>query len=207
MTPETFIQPIFPTPVYISKIKRKLNQNELNYIDEEKKISLCNVENRYSNNSDVLKHSTMQNLHNEIMIKVKEYFDNVICTLDEVEPYIALSWLNWTEPNQKHHEHFHYNSLISGVYYVNCFENTDSIRFINENKSTIKFSNFKEYHLFNSDSWKIPVSTGTIIMFPSYLKHKVETNHGGHTRTSLAFNIFIKGKIGNKKELAYLEIK
>ena len=34
---ETFIQPIFPTPLYISKIKRKLTEDELNYINEEKK--------------------------------------------------------------------------------------------------------------------------------------------------------------------------
>jgi len=204
---ETFIQPIFPTPLYISKIKRKLTQEELNYINEEKKLSLCNFENRYSDNSDVLRHSSMQNLHDEIMVKVQEYFDNVIATTDKVKPYIVSSWLNWTEPNQKHHEHLHSNSLISGVYYVNCFENVDSITFLKDEKSQIKFANFKELHRFNSETWTIPVSTGNLIMFPSFLKHKVEIHEGKHTRISLAFNVFVKGKIGSKKKLTYLEIK
>ena len=41
-------------------------------------------------------------------------------------------------------------------------------------------------------------------MFPSSLTHMVETKEGNNTRISLAFNVFIKGKIGNNKQLTEL---
>jgi len=34
-------------------------------------------------------------------------------------------------------------------------------------------------------------------LFPSYLYHKVEIKQGTNVRTSLAFNVFVKGTIGS----------
>jgi hypothetical protein len=41
-------------------------------------------------------------------------------------------------------------------------------------------------------------------MFPSSLVHMVENKEGTNTRISLAFNVFIKGTIGNNKNLTEL---
>jgi hypothetical protein len=41
-------------------------------------------------------------------------------------------------------------------------------------------------------------------MFPSSLEHMVETRKGVSTRISLAFNVFIKGKIGDSNNLTEL---
>jgi hypothetical protein len=46
--------------------------------------------------------------------------------------------------------------------------------------------------------------TGDIILFPSSLTHMVETKEGTNTRISLAFNVFIKGTVGNNKNLTEL---
>lgn len=62
-------------------------------------------------------------------------------------------------------------------------------------------------NLWNSTSWWFPVKTGDIIIFPSSLTHAVETKQGDNTRTSLAFNVFIKGTIGNNKSLTELHLK
>ena len=65
---------------------------------------------------------------------------------------------------------------------------------INENK----------YNPYNSGSWFFPVETGKIIMFPSSTTHQVDNKKGYNTRISLAFNTFLKGKIGPNNDLAEL---
>jgi hypothetical protein len=62
----------------------------------------------------------------------------------------------------------------------------------------------KDWNVWNSETWWFPVKTGDIIMFPSSLTHMVENKEGTNTRISLAFNVFIKGTIGNNKQLTEL---
>ena len=50
------------------------------------------------------------------------------------------------------------------------------------------------------------MKTGDVILFPSSLTHMVETKQGDNTRISLAFNVFIKGTVGNNKNLTELII-
>jgi hypothetical protein len=92
---------------------------------------------------------------------------------------------------------------VSGIIYINCHENLDKIKFFNDNCKTIKFE-VKDYNLWNSESWWFSVKTGDIILFPSSLNHMVETKEGDNTRISLAFNVFIKGTVGDKKGLTEL---
>jgi hypothetical protein len=93
------------------------------------------------------------NLKNELDLKVKEYFDKIICPLNKVKPYITQSWLNYTKRNQYHHKHQHPNSLVSGVFYINADEKLDKIKFFKEhNYSTITLPT-NNYNLFNSTSW------------------------------------------------------
>ena len=58
----------------------------------------------------------------------------------------------------------------------------------------------KEFNLWNSDSWYFSVEPENILIFPSNLEHMVETVEdldSRNVRISLAFNTFIKGKLGN----------
>jgi hypothetical protein len=53
-----------------------------------------------------------------------------------------------------------------------------------------------EYNLYNSSSWEITPKKNLMIIFPSYLFHKVNTHISNENRYSLAFNLFPKGNIG-----------
>ena len=54
----------------------------------------------------------------------------------------------------------------------------------------------KEFTIFNSTEWSVPVENGCLIIFPSSLYHYVKINETTNTRTSIAFNSFVKGNIG-----------
>jgi uncharacterized protein (TIGR02466 family) len=189
------IEGLFPTPVYFSKLNRNFNKKELNFFKEERKQSHKIVGNLISNNKYILNEPVFNSLKKELDSKVKEYFDKILSITDDVTPYITQSWLNYTETNQYHHKHAHPNSVLSGVLYVNTDEKYDKIKFFNEGYKQIKLE-IKNYNIWNSDSWWFPVKTEELILFPSSLTHMVETKEGDNTRISLAFNVFVKGKIG-----------
>jgi uncharacterized protein (TIGR02466 family) len=202
---EATINGIFPTPIYISKLDRELTPLELKFVDKNKKDFYKNDGNITSNNNYILNEKHFSNIKKELELRVKDYFDKVISPANNITPYITQSWLNYTETNQYHHKHAHPNSLVSGVFYINCHEEHDKIKFFNDTYQTIK-PEVKDWNIWNSTSWWFQVKTGDIILFPSFLTHMVETKQGDNTRISLAFNVFIKGTVGNNKNLTELHL-
>ncbi len=89
------------------------------------------------------------------------------------------------------------------MFYINCDDKFDKIKFFKSDYQTIK-PEVKDWNIWNSESWWFSVKTGDIMLFPSSLIHMVENKEGTNTRISLAFNVFIKGTVGNNKTLTEL---
>jgi uncharacterized protein (TIGR02466 family) len=201
---EAVINGIFPTPIYMSKLDRKLTPLELKFVEKSKKDFYKNDGNITSNNNYILNEKPFTNIKKELDLRVQDYFDKIISPANNITPYITQSWLNYTETNQFHHKHAHPNSLVSGVFYINCHKELDKIKFFRDDDYKMIKPETKDWNLWNSETWWFPVKTGDIIMFPSSLTHMVETKEGNNTRISLAFNVFIKGTIGSNKNLTEL---
>jgi len=202
---ETNIQGLFPTPIYFSKLNRNLSKKELTFIEKTKLNTYKNEGNTTSNDTYILNNEIFKNLKKELDLTIKDYFNKIICPLNNIVPYITQSWLNYTETEQFHHKHKHPNSLVSGVFYINSDEKFDKITFFND-KQNIFQPEIKNWNIWNATSWWFPVKTKDIILFPSSLIHMVETKKGNNTRISLAFNVFIKGTIGNNRKLTELKL-
>jgi len=198
------INGIFPTPVYISKLDRELSKQELDLVNKSQKDFYKNEGNITSNNNYILEEKLFKTLKKDLMLRVEDYFDKVLSTKN-VEPYITQSWLNYTETNQYHHTHEHPNSLVSGVFYINADKDNDKIKFFKKNYQQIK-PEVKYWNLYNSESWWFSVKTLDVVLFPSFLTHCVEVKQGTNTRISLAFNVFVKGILGNNKSLTELKL-
>jgi len=201
------IHPLFPQPVYFSKLERELTKEELKTINEYKKNTYKNVGNTTSNNNYVLENKTLKNLKKDLHTKIMDYFDKVICTDSLITPYITQSWINYTKRDQFHHKHNHPNSLVSGIFYISADKKVDSVIFYKPDTHETIELNVTKYNPFNSTSCKFPVETGNIFLFRSSLTHGVEKKKGNNERLSLSFNIFIKGAVGNNKSLAQLTLK
>ena len=199
------IQQIFPQPIYISKLDRALTKEELRAINKHKKKMYKNEGNTTSNDNYVLENKTLQNLKKDLNKQVLDYFDKVICTTNSITPYITQSWLNYTQPNQYHHRHYHSNSYASGILYIDADKEVDSVVFFKMDDVTLELSVTK-HNMFNATSWKFPVAPGDLFIFPSRLHHAVEKKKGTNTRVSLSFNVFFKGEIGLKSDLTALTI-
>ena len=198
-------QPLFPDPVYISKLDRALTKKELKTINGYKKETYKNQGNITSNDNYVLENKTLKNLKEDIHVSILDYFDKVICTTNSITPYITQSWLNYTQPNQYHHRHYHSNSYASGILYIDADKEVDSVVFFKMDHVTLELSVTK-HNMYNASSWKFPVAPGDLFIFPSRLHHAVEKKKGTNTRVSLSFNVFFKGEIGLKSDLTALTI-
>ena len=200
------IHPLFPQPVYFSKLERELTKEELKTIDAYKAKTYKNEGNITSNDNYVLENKALKNLKKDLNKKVIDYFNEVVCTSNSIIPYITQSWINYTETNQFHHKHNHPNSLVSGIFYISADKKVDSVTFYKAPLDERIKLNIAKYNIFNSSSCTFPVETGDIFLFRSSLIHGVEKKKGNNERLSLSFNIFIKGTVGNNKLLTELII-
>lgn len=197
------IDSIFPTPIYFSNITRNLTKKELNFIEKERNILVKNQGNYTSKNNYILKNNSLSKIKDFLEVCTKNYFDNIILPATKIVPYITQSWLNFTKINEFHHAHSHPNSFISGVFYIKCDEG-DGISFSKNIYNQIKIEASK-LNIFNADNWDYALKTGDVILFPSNLQHAVKIrNVDKSIRTSLAFNVFVKGNLGNNHNLTEL---
>lgn len=200
---EALVKGIFPTPVYYNSITRNFTNKELDIVNKYKLEVHQNAGNSVSINKFILDNK-LKSLKKELIKHINFYFDNVLLAQD-VKPCITQSWINYTQSGQFHHKHTHPNSLVSGVLYINADEKNDTIKFHKDKYREIHIQ-VKKYNFFNSDSFILPVKTNDLILFPSNLYHSVQYKTGSNTRISLSFNVYVKGILGNKKELTYLRV-
>jgi len=198
------INGIFPTPVYIARSNSDLTSNE--EIQKIIKEGMVDNDNNLSSENNYIFDENLKELKQFCEHHIKTYVKEVIVPKEELDFYITQSWLNVTKPGQQHHQHCHPNSCISGVFYVSA-EEDDSITFVDENwtlKELIK-PEIKEFTMWNSPVWFFPAIAGELVLFPSWLQHKVRPNEKATTdRISISFNTFVRGKLGNKKDLTEL---
>jgi hypothetical protein len=200
--------PLFSTPVFTYKEYENTDQSELiNFIKAQptKKLSGGNygVVDTY-----ILENSELSQLKDKIWKAVEVYVSEIM-HWEEYKFEITQSWVNINPKGSFHGMHYHANSIISGVYYVKtngCGTisfSADSNHFITGKMMSLDSSSF---NLFNSARWSLPVQDGSLVLFPSSLAHFVPTNEHEEDRISLAFNIFVRGKIGSYSHLTELAV-
>ena len=198
---------LFPTPVLESNLDRELTTNELSFVNSIKKDTRINQSgNLASELKYVLNCPEMCEVQKFIQHHLNFYVDNVLHPKNEFKLYITQSWINWTDKGQGHHKHYHRNSFLSGVFYINADREHDKLYFAKEtNSQFIDIAiNSKDFNIFNSEKWWVPASTGKLYIFPSGTRHFVEPVITDETRISLAFNTWFSGTVGNDEELTLL---
>jgi len=163
-----------------------------------------NYTNSISACTDVLNLPEWQSLNAEIIMRVRDYFHGVMRVSESTEIYITESWLNKTEQGENHHRHWHPNSVLSGVVFLQGDADSGALRFITSDYAQLEFD-IVDSNLWNAKSWMVPARPGTMVLFPSGLEHMTETYQGDVARISLSFNTFVRGPV-NTGQLMRLKI-
>ena len=99
-------------------------------------------------------------------------------------------WANVLAKGAAHRAHSHPNNFLSGVYYVRTHPGTNTINFHDPRSQTgIIRPPVVELSAENTDQVVVGVKNGTLLIFPSYLQHSVDTNTSEEERVSISFNI------------------
>jgi len=102
-------------------------------------------------------------------------------------------WVHSTPPGEVTQSHTHKPAVLSGVYYVDKPEDSGDLVFVDVNQ-------FHDYEPRPLPGEVDPISTpqvvvkaneGTMIVFPSWLPHKVPKNMSGQNRVSVSFNAIL----------------
>jgi uncharacterized protein (TIGR02466 family) len=197
------IHNLFPLPIGFFRLGRDLTPSELSFVMGQDKYP--NQGNVTSANRTILKNKEMTDIRDFIENSMLEYFKEVHDPKGDVALYVTQSWANYTDPGQYHHKHAHPNSFISGVFYPQADRSVDKIYFYKSGYERIKVTP-QNWNHWNSESWWFEVGAGDLILFPSHLEHMVETKVGNETRVSIAFNTFLKGRIGVDESLTGLQL-
>jgi len=106
------------------------------------------------------------------------------------------SWATLVRQNGFSQIHVHQNSWLSGVYYPEGNKGF-SISFYNPvDEFWCLDGTINKYEEHNSHEWTFPVEENLLIIFPSKLRHRINTNTSNKIRYSIAFNTWPNGSIG-----------
>ena len=187
---------VFPTPIYIADIKhptlnQQLEQNIINWSNQDKGVVRTNIKGWHSTTDMNLK-PEYQDLVNMLYEAQRTIYDQE--HLDS-EPFLGNMWANINPPGSMNRAHIHPNSLWSGVYYVKASENSGQLK-IEDPKSVALMVRPRmkkgkpPRRLWREDNYK--PKAGRLIMFPSWLNHCVDTNESNDIRISVSFNFMQK---------------
>ena len=204
--------PLFPTPLVKMNIGRDFTKDELQFFLTD--ISMMKSKNMTNHRS---KDSYLFDNFSETLKDIKNFCERQLKTyLEEIEGVdinlatlrITQSWLNRIKPQEFHHSHVHSNSYLSGVLYITCLPN-DYINF--DKRSHGLYNNMifpiKKITEWNSNTIKMNVEEGDLLLFPSWIPHHVDVNETkNRERISLSFNTYPIGEMGNYNDATHLKL-
>jgi uncharacterized protein (TIGR02466 family) len=202
MSLDVDVYPLFSTPLFKTNLER-CDDDVRSFTNTQNFKFLEQVKNGYvSENVYVLEILELKQLKSEIQNNVNFFVYDVLGVNKSIEFNITNSWIMKHETGHWSQDHFHNNSLITGIYYFDVRENSGNITFlknkmfINVFPSTFDMP-FEMKNSFNEDGFTITPKNGDLLLFPSHLLHLVSQNLNENKRYCLAFNVFIKGTLGS----------
>jgi len=197
------MMPLFSKPVYVSKLSIpqivKDDVNSLEYYQPSTSLG------EISKKTYILDKNPFKILKDDIIEHIKKYVHNILEVDNNIEFYITNSWVTLHREGDLAPLHIHSNSIISGTLYINIPDDDSSVFQLHASDTHRLFGLFqpplKNYNFWNSSISRLKPETGTLILFPSDLAHSTTAmTSSTENRYCLAFNVFIKGDIGNPED-------
>ena len=184
---------MFPTFVWQTIIKKEINQT-MNRDLVNKLETLRQTAPEFDQDASW---QSARDLHNlaefqTLVSFVKETVKSVLAFLKIGYEGFELTgcWANINVVGSTHKMHSHPNNFLSGVYYVQTDEGSDTINFHDPRIQTgIIRPPVTELTDQNTDQVVVRVKNGMFLLFPSWLQHSVDANQGAQARISVSFNI------------------
>jgi len=185
----------FPTPIFVHSFEG----TELDEIQTEIKTALPEIlkskhDSPWGDNvTTTFEHAGKNDILDFKLDKFHSAISKLVDRYTQVigypEPNFKLieSWINVCGPGQFQYDHTHSSASISGCYYFATNEVDGKIRFANPNP-IIHTGKFPADRI-SIEAITYAPKVGRILLFPSWLTHRVNVNNTDSDRISIAFNL------------------
>ena len=195
--PETQVQNIFPTPVWVIDFEPEtyepLNATIIRHLD-----AMIGVR------PDVEVGGTLQtdtNIHEfveftELVAQINKGAQAVLEFLDIRYDRFEITgcWANINPTGGINTPHTHPNNYLSGVYYVQTQSGADSIFFSDPRpQASVVLPPTHLQSIYSGNEIGFEDRVGRMIIFPAWLVHGVPANRSNRDRISVSFNIMFSG--------------
>ena len=198
---ENQILKLFPEPIFKYKFKdyEKFNKELSNYIyslqsKDREGLKRSNKGGWHSENFQLTDQNSIQF---KFALKVQEYilnaFQNFGWKIKNKNIRISEMWAIINKKNDFNVIHTHPNCYLSAAYYVKAPTNCGKFEVEHPNiAKKYSFPEIESKNELNLEVASIEIEEGDLLLFPSYLPHKVSQNFSDEDRIVISFNVDIK---------------
>jgi uncharacterized protein (TIGR02466 family) len=166
-----------------------------------------NMENFISENLYIFEEPELKSIKDSVQEVLDIYAREVLCITQNI--YVTQSWSLTNNSNVGMHGHSHSNSILSGSLYY-CELPTPPAgmvftRHVSYQQIDLPPDPTKR-NIYNTPINRIIPKQNDIILFSSRLTHMVEPNPSSQPRHAIAFNTFVKGKLGDYRDVSELSL-
>lgn len=199
------IEALFAEPLFKAKIGHAISKEQIDYIKNTTMVQ--NKINQISENLYLLEEPELKSIKDAVQEALDIYADEVMGISQKL--VVTQSWSLISLPNIGMHGHSHSNSIISGsIYYCELPQPTAQMVFD-------RYTSYRQLQLdptkdknniYNTPINSVEPKKDDLLLFSSRLQHFVQVNAGNKPRYSIAFNTFIKGNLGNYRDVSELKL-
>lgn len=200
------LTPLFAEPIYRGNIASHISTEQISYIQNLKMVR--NQANLISENLYLFEEPEMASIKAVVQEALDFYARDVMGITQQL--YVTQSWALVNSPSIGMHGHSHSNSVVSGsLYYCDMPEAGGNMVFDRHRTyQQLQLTPERDKrNIYNTPLNVIEPRKGEVVLFSSSLQHFVENNSSAEDRYSIAFNTFIRGELGNYRDVSELTIK
>tara|TARA_B100000674_G_scaffold101683_1_gene74023 strand:+ start:6962 stop:7591 length:630 start_codon:yes stop_codon:yes gene_type:complete len=172
---------LFPTTVYKNNIINDFTEDCIDNLKGEEYIRTPLDNGWITKKLDLHKDDKYNDLFGAIDYHVNYFAKEILKIKDDIDLVCMSSWVTMNIGSDYAQDHIHASSMISGVLYLDAPPGSAPINFhgdINKNNTFGTFFpiQYSEFNQLNSNTYRVDVESGIMVLFPSSLRHSVRPN-------------------------------
>ncbi|WP_338244186.1 TIGR02466 family protein [Aurantiacibacter hainanensis] len=202
---EFTVKPLFAEPYFVTNIADAISPKQVEFVQSIKMHE--NQVNHISDNLYLFDRPEMKSIAKAVDEALQTFAREVMGIAQRLE--VTQSWALRNPPGVGMHGHTHSNSLVSGsLYYAPMPDPPGNMIFE-------RFNGYRQLELavdqaktniYNTTRNAVVPKQGDLVLFSSAIHHYVEPNQSKQDRHSIAFNTFVRGKIGSFRDVSELKL-
>ena len=206
MTQFTYdVKALFAEPYFRATIAGAIGPEQIAFIKNQNMIP--SMGNLVSENLYLLDEPQLKSIKDAVQEVLDLYTREVMCIPQKL--YVTQSWAMTNNPNTGGTEQSYSNSVLSGSLYY-CELPSPPAKMILVRNDTYQQIDLApdpgRRNLYNTPNNRITPKQNEVYLFSSRLTQMVEPNVSSQPRRAIAFNTFVKGKLGDYRGVSELVI-